>query len=212
MVSLEEMRKQYTIDELNRDQLLENPTDMFRKWFEEVEALDDIEPNAMALATASDKGKPSNRIVLLKEYDEKGFIFYTNYESEKGNQIENNPYASLNLHWPKLERQVRIRGKIRKVSREKSEKYFQSRPRLSQISVLASNQSEILSNRKELEDTVIALEKKYEGQEIPVPDYWGGYRLEHKAVEFWQGRRDRMHDRFLYTLHGTTWQIERLAP
>ena len=122
MVSLEKMRKQYTIDELNRDQLLENPTDMFRKWFEEVEALDDIEPNAMALATASEKGKPSNRIVLLKEYDEKGFIFYTNYESEKGNQIENNPYASLNLHWPKLERQVRIRGKIRKVSRDKSEK------------------------------------------------------------------------------------------
>ena len=147
MVSLEEMRKQYTIDELNRDQLLENPTDMFRKWFEEVEALDDIEPNAMALATASDKGKPSNRIRTAQEYDEKGFIFYTN-ESEKGNQIENNPYASLNLHWPKLERHW-IRGKIRKVSREKSENIFKVDP-VESNSVLASNQSKILAIERSL--------------------------------------------------------------
>ena len=212
MVSLEDMRKQYDIAELNHDDLLENPTDMFRKWFEEVEELEGIEPNAMNLATASVKGKPSSRIVLLKEYDERGFVFYTNYDSEKGKQIEMNPYGSLTFHWQKLERQVRIRGKIRKVSRDKSEKYFWSRPRLSQVSVLASNQSDIIESRSELEEKVREIEKKYKGKEISVPENWGGYRLEHKKIEFWQGRRDRLHDRFVYSQHGTTWQIERLAP
>ena len=212
MVSLKNIRKQYDIAELNRNQLSESPIDMFRKWFEDVEELDNIEPNAMALATASNKGKPSSRIVLLKEFDERGFVFYTNYNSKKGRQIERNPYGSLTFYWHQLERQVRIKGKIRKNSREQSKKYFLSRPRLSQISVLASNQSEVLNNRKELENKVQEIEIKYNSKKIPMPDNWGGYRLEHKKIEFWQGRRDRLHDRFVYTQHGTTWQIERLSP
>jgi len=212
MVNLNDMRKQYDIAELNRNDLLESPTDMFRAWFEKVENLDNIEVNAMTLATSSKKGEPSSRVVLLKDYDENGFVFYTNYNSEKGNQIEQNPYGSLTFHWNQLDRQIRVRGKIRKISREKSKKYFNSRPRLSQISVLASKQSDILENRIELEERFIDIEKKYKDKEIPCPDYWGGYRLEHRKVEFWQGRRDRMHDRFVYTKHGTTWQTDRLSP
>jgi len=212
MVNLNDMRKQYNITELNRDDLLESPTDMFRTWFEKIENSDSNETNAMTLATASKKGEPTSRIVLLKDYDEKGFVFYTNYDSEKGNQIEQNPYGSLTFYWNELERQVRIRGKIRKISREKSKIYFKSRPRLSQISVLASNQSNILENRMVLEKRFIDLEKKYENKEIPCPEYWGGYRLEHRKIEFWQGRRDRLHDRFVYIKHGTTWQTERLSP
>ena len=212
MVSLEEMRKQYDIAELNQNDLLESPTDMFRNWFEKIEDLEHIEPNAAILSTSTKKGKPSSRAVLVKEFDERGFVFYTNYKSKKAQEIEVNPYGSLLFYWQDFERQVRIQGKIRKVSRSKSEKYFQSRPRLSQISVLASHQSKTLENREELDKKVKKLEKMYDGKEIPLPDYWGGYILEHRNVEFWQGRRDRLHDRFVYTKHGRIWQIERLAP
>ena len=212
MVSLEEMRKQYDIAELNQNDLLESPTDMFRNWFEKIEDLEHIEPNAAILSTSTKKGKPSSRAVLVKEFDERGFVFYTNYKSKKAQEIEVNPYGSLLFYWQDFERQVRIRGKIRKVSRSKAEKYFQSRPRLSQISVLASHQSKTLENREELDKKVKKLEKMYDGKEIPLPDYWGGYILEHRNVEFWQGRRDRLHDRFVYTKHGRIWQIERLAP
>ena len=212
MVSLEEMRKQYDIAELNQNDLLESPTDMFRNWFEKIEDLEHIEPNAAILSTSTKKGKPSSRAVLVKEFDERGFVFYTNYKSKKAQEIEVNPYGSLLFYWQDFERQVRIQGKIRKVSRSKSEKYFHSRPRLSQISVLASHQSKTLENREELDKKVKKLEKMYDGKEIPLPDYWGGYILEHRNIEFWQGRRDRLHDRFVYTKHGRIWQIERLAP
>ena len=212
MVSLEEMRKQYDIAELNQNDLLESPTDMFRNWFEKIEDLEHIEPNAAILSTSTKKGKASSRTVLVKEFDERGFVFYTNYKSKKAQEIEVNPYGSLLFYWQDFERQVRIQGKIRKVSRSKSEKYFHSRPRLSQISVLASHQSKTLENREELDNKVKKLEKMYDGKEIPLPDYWGGYILEHRNVEFWQGRRDRLHDRFVYTKHGRIWQIERLAP
>ena len=212
MVSLEEMRKQYEMNELNRSDLLESPTEMFRTWFEKIEDLENIEPNAAILSTSTKKGKPSSRTVLIKEYSDSGFVFYTNYKSKKAQEIENNPYGSLIFYWHDFERQVRIQGKIRKVSRSKSEKYFHSRPRLSQISVLASYQSKSLENRNELENKVKELEKKYEGKEIPLPEFWGGYLLEHRNVEFWQGRRDRLHDRFVYTKHGRIWQTERLAP
>ncbi len=212
MVSLEEMRKQYDIAELNQNDLLESPTDMFRNWFEKIEDLEHIEPNAAILSTSTKKGKASSRAVLVKEFDERGFVFYTNYKSKKAQEIEVNPYGSLLFYWQDFERQVRIQGKIRKVSRSKSEKYFHSRPRLSQISVLASHQSKTLENREELDNKVKKLEKMYDGKEIPLPDYWGGYILEHRNVEFWQGRRDRLHDRFVYTKHGRIWQIERLAP
>ena len=212
MASLEEMRKQYYIAELNRDDLLESPTEMFRSWFEKVEDLEHIEPNAAILSTSTKKGKPSSRTVLVKEFSEKGFVFYTNYKSKKAQEIEVNPYASLIFYWQDFERQVRIQGKVRKISRNKSEKYFHSRPRLSQISVLASYQSKNLESREDLESKVKEFEKMYDGKEIPIPDYWGGYILEHRNVEFWQGRRDRLHDRFVYTKHGRIWQIERLAP
>ena len=212
MVSLEEMRKQYDIAELNQNDLLESPTDMFRNWFEKIEDLEHIEPNAAILSTSTKKGKPSSRAVLVKEFDERGFVFYTNYKSKKAQEIEVNPYGSLLFYWQDFERQVRIQGKIRKVSRSKSEKYFHSRPRLSQISVLASHQSKTLENREELDKKVKKLEKMYDGKEIPLPEYWGGYILEHRNIEFWQGRRDRLHDRFVYTKHGRIWQIERLAP
>ena len=212
MVTLEKMHKQYEMAELRRKDLLESPSGMFRSWFEKIEDSKNIEANAATLATSSKKGKPSSRTVLVKEYDERGFVFYTNYKSKKGRQIEVNPYGSLTFFWPEFERQVRIRGKMRKVSRKQSEKYFHSRPRLSQISVLASHQSEILENREQLVKKVEKLEKIYEGKEIPLPDYWGGYRLEHRKVEFWQGRRDRLHDRFVYAKNGTIWQIRRLAP
>ena len=212
MVRLEEMRKQYDIAELNQNDLLESPTDMFRNWFEKIEDLEHIEPNAAILSTSTKKGKPSSRAVLVKDFDERGFVFYTNYKSKKAQEIEVNPYGSLLFYWQDFERQVRIQGKIRKVSRSKSEKYFHSRPRLSQISVLASHQSRTLENREELDKKVKKLEKMYDGKEIPLPDYWGGYILEHRNVEFWQGRRDRLHDRFVYTKHGRIWQIERLAP
>ena len=212
MVSLEEMRKQYDIAELNQNDLLESPTDMFRNWFEKIEDLEHIEPNAAILSTSTKKGKASSRAVLIKEFDERGFVFYTNYKSKKAQEIEVNPYGSLLFYWQDFERQVRIQGKIRKVSRSKSEKYFHSRPRLSQISVLASHQSKTLETREELDKKVKKLEKLYDGKEIPLPDYWGGYILEHRNIEFWQGRRDRLHDRFVYTKHGRIWQIERLAP
>ena len=212
MTSLEQMRKQYEMNELNRDDLLESPTEMFRSWFEKVEDLEHIEPNAAILSTSTKKGKPSSRTVLVKEFSEKGFVFYTNYKSKKAQEIEVNPYASLIFYWQDFERQVRIQGKVRKISRNKSEKYFHSRPRLSQISVLASYQSKNLGSREDLESKVKEFEKMYDGKEIPIPDYWGGYILEHRNVEFWQGRRDRLHDRFVYTKHGRIWQIERLAP
>ena len=212
MVSLEEMRKQYDISGLDRKDLLESPTEMFRNWFEKIEEFDTLEPNAMTLATASNGGKPTSRIVLLKEYDEKGFTFYTNYESTKGVQIESNPYGSLTFNWHPLERQIRIRGKIRRISPDKSKKYFASRPRLSQISVLASKQSTTVENRAELELLFKKYEDKYEDKDSARRDSWGGYSLDSKGVEFGQGRRDRMPDRFVYTRHGTTWKIERLAP
>lgn len=212
MASLEEMRKQYQMNELNRSDLLESPTEMFRAWFEKIEDLDNIETNAAILSTSTKKGKPSSRTVLVKEYSDKGFVFYSNYKSRKGQEIGNNPYGTLLFYWHAMEQQVRIGGKIRKISRNKSEKYFQSRPRLSQISALASHQSKVVESRQELDERVKKLEKMYKGKEIPLPDFWGGYILEHRNVEFWQGRRDRLHDRFVYTKHGRIWQTERLAP
>ena len=209
---MENERIDYQTSELRRKDLVESPVEMFRIWFEQIEGMHPFESTAMTLSTSNNNGKPSSRVVLLKHYDERGFIFYTNYESKKGQEIEQNPYASLNFYWPSMERQVRISGKLRKVSRSRSEKYFHSRPLRSQISAIASNQSGVIGNREELKNKFEELEKQFKGKDIPLPDNWGGYRLEHRRVEFWQGRRDRLHDRFVYTQHGTTWQIERLAP
>ena len=205
-------RVDYRTSELRRKDLVESPVEMFRIWFEQVEGIHPFESTAMTLSTTSKDGKPSSRVVLLKGYDENGFVFYTNYESRKGREIEENPYGSLNFYWPSQERQVRINGKLRKVSRSKSEKYFHSRPLRSQIAALASNQSGVIKDRDTLKKKFDELEKEFEGKDVPLPENWGGYRLEHRSVEFWQGRRDRMHDRFVYIKNGTIWQIERLAP
>ena len=205
-------RVDYQTSELRRKDLVESPMEMFRIWFEQVEGIHPFESTAMTLSTTSKDGKPSSRVVLLKGYDENGFVFYTNYESRKGREIEENPYGSLNFYWPSQERQVRINGKLRKVSRSKTEKYFHSRPLRSQIAALASNQSGVIENRGALKKKFDELEKEFEGKDVPLPENWGGYRLEYRSVEFWQGRRDRMHDRFVYIKNGTIWQIERLAP
>ena len=205
-------RVDYQTSELRRKDLVESPVEMFRIWFEQVEGIHPFESTAMTLSTTNKDGKPSSRVVLLKGYDENGFVFYTNYESRKGREIEENPYGSLNFYWPSQERQVRINGKLRKVSRSKTEKYFHSRPLRSQIAALASNQSGVIENRGALKKKFDELEKEFEGKDLPLPENWGGYRLEHRSVEFWQGRRDRMHDRFVYIKNGTIWQIERLAP
>nr|AIF07530.1 Pyridoxamine 5'-phosphate oxidase (pdxH, PNPO) [uncultured marine group II/III euryarchaeote KM3_203_F09] len=205
-------RVDYQTSELRRKDLVESPMEMFRIWFEQVEGIHPFESTAMTLSTTSKDGKPSSRVVLLKGYDENGFVFYTNYESRKGREIEENPYGSLNFYWPSQERQVRINGKLRKVSRSKTEKYFHSRPLRSQIAALTSNQSGVIENRGALKKKFDELEKEFEGKDVPLPENWGGYRLEHRSVEFWQGRRDRMHDRFVYIKNGTIWQVERLAP
>ena len=205
-------RVDYQTSELRRKDLVESPVEMFRIWFEQVEGIHPFESTAMTLSTTNKDGKPSSRVVLLKGYDENGFVFYTNYESRKGREIEENPYGSLNFYWPSQERQVRINGKLRKVSRSKTEKYFHSRPLRSQIAALTSNQSGVIENRGALKKKFDELEKEFEGKDVPLPENWGGYRLEHRSVEFWQGRRDRMHDRFVYIKNGTIWQIERLAP
>ena len=209
---MKKQRVDYKASELRRKDLVESPVEMFRIWFEQVEGIHPFESTAMTLSTTNKDGKPSSRVVLLKGYNEDGFIFYTNYESRKGREIEENPYGSLNFYWPSQERQVRINGKLRKVSRSRTKKYFHSRPLRSQISALASNQSGVIENLDALKKKFDELEKEFEGKDVPLPDNWGGYRMEHRSVEFWQGRRDRMHDRFIYTKNDTIWQIERLAP
>lgn len=183
------------------------------KWFQEAGAAKIAEPNAMTLATVGRDGRPSARTVLLKGVDGRGFVFYTNYESHKGRDLEVNPRAALVFPWVAQERQVLIEGAVTKVTREESEAYFHSRPLLSQLGTWASAQSTIVSGRAVMEDSLKALEKKYAGQTVPLPPHWGGYRLNPETVEFWQGRRSRLHDRLRYRREKDgSWTVERLAP
>jgi pyridoxamine 5'-phosphate oxidase len=181
---------------------------------ENAQAAELKEPNAMTLATATPDGRPSARIVLLKEVNENGFVFYTNYESRKGQELATNPYAALTFYWAELERQVRVEGAVQKTSTEQSEAYFRVRPKKSRLGALASNQSQILASRKILEARMSDLEARYANSDnIPKPEHWGGYCLDPSVLEFWQGRRSRLHDRIRYTRQeGGTWKIERLAP
>ncbi len=212
-MSLADLRKDYCLAGLAEKDLARDPFRQFEKWFQEAEAAKLTEPNAMTLATVSRDGVPSARTVLLKGVDGRGFVFYTNYESRKGRELESNPRATLVFPWIALERQVTIEGTVAKVSREESEAYFQSRPLLSQLSAWVSQQSSILSGRKALEDTMKDVEKKYAGQVVPLPPHWGGYRLDPQTVEFWQGRRSRLHDRLRYRRSADrSWVVERLAP
>jgi pyridoxamine 5'-phosphate oxidase len=184
----------------------------FHRWFEEALGSQLLEPNAMVLASATADGKPSARVVLLKGYDERGFVFYTNYEGRKSSELLQNPHAALLFHWGELERQVRLEGTVEKTSRQESEDYFKTRPLESKLGGLASRQSSVIPSRSYLEQKVSDLKKVYENREIPVPPFWGGFRLQPQVFEFWQGRESRLHDRIRYTLRGGVWAIERLSP
>ena len=212
-MSLADLRKAYSLAGLAEKDLARDPFRQFEKWFQEAQAAKLIEPNAMTLATASRDGRPTARTVLLKSVDGRGFVFYTNYESRKGRDLDANPRATLLFPWLALERQVAVEGTVTKVSREESEAYFHSRPLLSQLSAWVSQQSSIISDRKSLEDAFKVVEKKYAGQPVPLPPHWGGYRVAPETVEFWQGRRSRVHDRLRYRRAADgAWTIERLAP
>jgi pyridoxamine 5'-phosphate oxidase len=208
-----DLRKEYMQRGLDEGDVDANPFRQFAVWFDEARAASSIEPNAMALATVGADGRPSLRMVLLKGADERGFVFYTNYESRKGRELADTPWAALTFFWPEMERQIRIEGRVEPVSAEESDAYFHSRPVGSQLSASASRQSEVIAGREELEQRVAALGARYQDQEIPRPENWGGFRVIPDAIEFWQGRASRLHDRLRYRLLASgDWQIERLSP
>lgn len=190
-----------------------NPFRQFQRWFDEAEASIPILPNAMTLATATPDGVPSARVVLLKSFDERGFVFYTNYESQKGRELEANSAAALVFYWAEFARQVRISGQVTRTSREESEAYFHTRPKDSQLGALASRQSEVISSRDALEGKMNELLAEYADKPVPLPSFWGGYRLASETIEFWQTRPSRLHDRLRYRkLQSGDWLIERLSP
>ena len=211
-VTFAELRKDYSLAGLAEKDLARDPFRQFEKWFQEAEAAKIGEPNAMTLATATREGRPSARTVLLKGLDGRGFVFFSNYESRKGRELEVNPQATLVFPWLAIERQVVVEGAVTKIPREESEAYFQSRPRASQLGTWVSQQSAIIPGRGVLEASLKMLEQKYAGEQVPVPPHWGGWRLVPETVEFWQGRRSRLHDRLRYRRVKDGWTIERLAP
>jgi pyridoxamine 5'-phosphate oxidase len=213
MHNLAEIRKEYSKATLDITNVSNDPIAQFNKWFDEAIKAKVLEPNAMSLATVSNDHRPSCRIVLLKGIEENKFLFYTNYQSHKGKELENNPVCALTFFWPELERQIRIEGIAGRVSENKSIEYFQSRPLDSQISAWASPQSSIIQNRIILEDRVKQIEKKFEGNKVlPKPHQWGGYEVDPLLIEFWQGRQSRLHDRLEYIKVDGSWKAHRLAP
>ncbi|GAB5466551.1 MAG: pyridoxamine 5'-phosphate oxidase [Candidatus Kapaibacteriales bacterium] len=206
-----DMRQDYTAGELGEGDVKDNPFIQFAEWFEDAKQEGFKDPNAMSISTVGKNGRPSSRMVLLKGFDESGFVFYTNYESRKANQIDENSFASLLFYWDKLERQVRIEGKLKKTTLEESEKYFKSRPLDSRIGARVSKQSRPLSSRGKLAAEV-AKELAKHPINPPLPEYWGGYRLIPEYFEFWQGRRSRLHDRIVFELVGEEWNKSRLYP
>ncbi len=211
-MDLQAIRREYLTGGLHREQLLSDPIAQFSRWMEQAIAMDLGDPTAMVLATADASGQPSQRIVLLKDVDERGFVFYTNYASQKAREIAVNAAVSLHFPWHAVERQVIVAGHAEKVSIEQSLAYFQSRPRDSQLAAWASAQSRPLQDREELMRTYHELEQRYADSTIPRPEDWGGYRVIPQRVEFWQGGTRRLHDRFVYIRQPQGWKIERLAP
>lgn len=205
------LRKEYLKSTLTVKSANKNPFKQFEKWYAAVPAADYAEPSAMTLATASKSGKPSARVLLLKGYDERGFVFYTNYKSRKGKELEQNPYASILFYWDKLYRQVRIDGRVEKVTPQESETYFNTRPYKSRLGAWASKQSSVIKDRSVIVGEFLKYALKFKTN-VPLPEYWGGYRLVPDTFEFWQGRPSRLHDRIQYKKNKNGWDIERLAP
>ena len=211
MDPIAQLRKNYTFGQLSETEVPHLPLPLFQLWFDQAVKAECPEPNSMTLATADKAGNPSARIVLLKGADENGFTFFTNYESQKGKELADRPQAALLFHWHELERQVRIKGNVERVSPEESDQYFHSRPPASRIGAWASPQSEAIPNREFLEEAEECFKSEF-GDTPPRPEHWGGYRLRPTEIEFWQGRPSRLHDRIHYKLDGSHWKISRLAP
>ena len=211
---LGDYRKSYEKSALIEDSISDNPMALFQKWFYEVEASDGVdEANAMTVSTIGLDGFPKNRVVLLKKYTHEGFIFYTNYESEKGKAIARNPQVCISFFWPTMERQIIIKGTAEKIAENLSDGYFESRPVDSKLGAIVSDQSNVISSRKVLEEGLRKLQNEYKDKEIQRPKFWGGYLVKPVSIEFWQGRPNRLHDRIRYTLQENfDWKIERLAP
>ncbi|MDP3516540.1 MAG: pyridoxamine 5'-phosphate oxidase [Pseudohongiella sp.] len=212
-MDLQDIRRDFRKGTLTRDELIDDPIEQFKLWMQQALSTDLVDPTAMVLATGARDGQVSQRVVLLKGLDERGFVFFTNYESRKSREIAVNSKVSLHFPWFAIERQVMVCGVAEKVPLEESRAYFQSRPRDSQLAAWASPQSRVLNSREALTQQLENLQKKYADLEIPLPEFWGGYRVRPSQIEFWQGGANRLHDRFVYTLQpGQAWQIERLAP
>jgi pyridoxamine 5'-phosphate oxidase len=211
-IPIANLRRDYAKARLEESSVAGDPIVEFGRWFEEALKAQVQEPNAMTLATASADGAPSARIVLLKGFDDRGFVFFTDYRSRKAGELTENSRAALVFYWPELERQIRITGSTVRTEREESEAYFRSRPRGSRIGAWVSHQSQVIGNRRELEERIQEVERRYPEDDIPLPPYWGGFRLQPESLEFWQGRTSRLHDRIRYLRAGGSWRIERLSP
>lgn len=210
---MNDSRQQYNTDSIDEQTVDRDPLMLFQRWLHEARAVGINLAEAMTLATATPEGKPSARLVLLKQADEHGFVFFTNYNSMKAHELDSNPQAALVFYWPQLERQVRVEGKVERTSTAESDAYFKTRPRESQIGALASPQSEVIASRAALQERADQIEKAYEGREVDRPEHWGGYSLRAERIEFWKGRPGRLHDRISYAREADgSWSIKRLAP
>ena len=211
-IDISHLRKAYTSSGLNRDDMDESPFKQFENWFKQACDAELAQPDAMVVSTVDEQGFPSSRAVLLKAFDEQGLVFYTNFKSNKAAHLANNPNVSVLFLWPDLERQIQIRGTAEKIPTTESLKYFLTRSRGSQLGAWSSPQSSVIGSRQILEQKLAEMKQKFLNREVPLPDFWGGYRVTPSSFEFWQGRESRLNDRFLYSLSDGEWSLERLAP